>query len=76
MPKGGVPMLPFLDKYVPGVLENFDYDNIKNMQINSLAFTPELRIYTGRHGYGRGFYLAPYYTILRLISRGFSAVTQ
>lgn len=61
MPKGGVPMLSFLDKYVPGVLENFDYDNIKNMQINSLAFTPELRIYTGRHGYGRGFYLAPYY---------------
>ena len=34
---------------------------LDDIRINTIAFTPELRIYTGRHGYGRGFYLAPYY---------------
>lgn len=33
---------------------------LDEMKISSISFTPELRIYTGK-GYGRGFYLSPYY---------------
>lgn len=33
---------------------------ITGVQLNTFSFSPEVRIYFGR-GYGRGFYLSPYY---------------
>lgn len=33
---------------------------LSSVSMNTFSFSPELRIYTGR-GYGRGFYLSPYY---------------
>lgn len=60
MPERGIPMLTTIKKY----MEDDESDAGKyldDIRINTIAFTPELRIYTGRHGYGRGFYLAPYY---------------
>lgn len=35
-------------------------DALTNMTVGGTALTPELRIYLGK-GYGRGFYLAPFY---------------
>ncbi len=34
---------------------------IQNLQLGNTAITPELRLYVGRKGYGKGFYLAPFY---------------
>ena len=39
-------------------------DVINNSRISNLAITPELRFYLGK-GYGRGFYIAPYYRYVR-----------
>ncbi len=36
-------------------------DLINNMQVSNFAVTPEFRIYFGKKGYGRGFYIAPFY---------------
>lgn len=47
---------------VPSLLESFiDDDNIKNINYRGNHFTVEPRFYLGKKGYGRGFYLAPYY---------------
>jgi hypothetical protein len=60
MPSGPV---PFKNAIINNVADG-DPETIE--QINSLtlsnsAITPELRFYFGKHGYGRGFYLAPFY---------------
>lgn len=34
---------------------------LENSQISNMAITPEIRFYLGKKGYGRGFYVAPYY---------------
>jgi len=34
---------------------------IKNLTTSNTAFTPELRFYLSKKGYGRGFYVAPFY---------------
>ncbi len=36
-------------------------ETLDNMLISNYAFTPEVRFYLGKKGYGRGFYLAPSY---------------
>ena len=38
-----------------------DGDGISDVKLNSLAFTPEVRFYLNKNGYGQGFYLAPFY---------------
>lgn len=34
---------------------------IENLKVSNFAITPEVRFYVGRKGYGRGFYIAPFY---------------
>ena len=34
---------------------------IEKLRLSNFAFTPEVRFYVGRKGYGRGFYFAPFY---------------
>lgn len=36
-------------------------DAVNGLKISNMAFTPELRFYLGKKGYGRGFYIAPFY---------------
>lgn len=57
MPKGGIPGISIIENQVGNVEGLF----LADTKINSFAFTPELRIYLGKYGYGRGFYMAPYY---------------
>ena len=38
-------------------------NNMEEMLMSNSALTPEVRIYFGRKGYGRGFYMAPFYRI-------------
>ncbi len=51
MPKGNI---PFIGKFT-------EDQDVKEIQASSFAFTPEVRFYLGKSGYGRGFYVGPYY---------------
>lgn len=68
MPQGPV---PFKQKLIDnssdpaGAKEALDALNISNT-----AITPELRLYTGKKGYGKGFYLAPFYRIAKFNASG------
>ncbi len=34
---------------------------IESLKLDNIAITPEVRFYLGKKGYGRGFYIAPFY---------------
>lgn len=60
MPSGN---LPFVDNYADDIA-NGDADleaNIRSLKVGNFAITPEVRFYLNQKGYGRGFYIAPYY---------------
>ncbi|SDC85673.1 DUF3575 domain-containing protein [Niabella drilacis] len=40
-------------------------DIVDKTKFSNYALTPELRFYLGRKGYGRGFYIGPYYRFAR-----------
>ena len=45
---------------------------IDDIRLSNYAITPELRIYLSRKGYGRGFYLAPFYRYASFTSNNFN----
>lgn len=51
MPAG---QIPFIESFT-------DEKEIINMHVGSTSFSPEIRFYLGKTGYGKGFYIAPYY---------------
>lgn len=55
-----MPAGPFL--YIDKIsdIDQQTHNLISGARLNTFSFSPELRIYTGR-GYGRGFYVSPYY---------------
>lgn len=57
IPEGGIPWLDNIESLVDD--EEF-MDTLGDATISYNAITPELRIYMGK-GYGKGFYLAPFY---------------
>ncbi|MEO8961742.1 MAG: hypothetical protein ABI325_07670 [Ginsengibacter sp.] len=60
MPKTGIPFKSIILKQVG----NDDPETkklIDDFRMSNFAITPELRIYLGKKGYGRGFYIAPFY---------------
>lgn len=61
MPVGSVPFKSsFLDDSKIDV-KNSGSNIVNNVKIGNTSFTPEVRFYLGKTGYGRGFYIAPYY---------------
>ncbi len=59
MPRTKVPFKNFI---ADDVARNEDVNSaLQNFRINSFSITPEVRFYLGRKGYGRGFYIAPFY---------------
>lgn len=55
--------IPFKNEILDAIDEG-DQDTkevIENFKMSNFAFTPELRWYVGKKGYGRGFYIAPFY---------------
>jgi hypothetical protein len=58
MPSTGLPMKGLLKD----VTDNDPYTNqvIDNLRLSNIAITPEFRFYLGQ-GYGKGFYIAPFY---------------
>ena len=60
MPEGPIPFKSTIIKH----LDNPDpetVDQINSLRISSSSITPEVRFYLGKKGWGRGFYLAPFY---------------
>ena len=51
MPHGNV---PYLDKFI-------DSEDITDIELGSFSIAPEVRFYLSKSGYGKGFYIAPYY---------------
>lgn len=59
MPNG---LLPMQSTITDAIGDNPDaQDQVKNFKLGNTAITPEVRFYLSRKGYGRGFYLAPFY---------------
>ncbi|MEP6676998.1 MAG: hypothetical protein ABJA78_17680 [Ferruginibacter sp.] len=60
MPSTG---LPFKNQVVDalGADDPETKTTIENMRLSNFAVTPEFRFYVGRKGYGRGFYIAPFF---------------
>lgn len=60
MPNTG---LPFKNSFVnaTGTTDPDAEALIRSLKVSNFAITPEVRFYVGKKGYGRGFYLAPYY---------------
>jgi hypothetical protein len=60
MPTTGLPFKSQILKQV-GPDDPDAEDMINSLTISNYAVTPELRFYLGKKGYGRGFYIAPFY---------------
>ena len=59
MPKGKLPLQSTIEKIVGD--DAAAKDQLANFNLGNTAITPEFRFYVGKKGYGRGFYLAPFY---------------
>jgi hypothetical protein len=59
MPNGKLPMQSTIEKIVGDDAEA--KEQLANFNLGNTAITPEFRFYVGKKGYGRGFYLAPFY---------------
>ena len=60
MPRTSLPFQKTILKIVGD--ENPDTKKIiKDFRLSNYAITPEVRFYVGKKGYGRGFYIAPFY---------------
>lgn len=71
MPETGIPFKSSILKLVGG--EDPDAKKIiEEFTMSNYAITPEVRIYLSRKGYGRGFYLAPFYRYASFSSNGFN----
>ena len=60
MPNTGIPF----KKQILDALDPTDTDTkntIEQLKISNFAITPEFRFYLSKKGYGRGFYIAPFY---------------
>lgn len=57
MPKGSIPMLSSFETTID---DPTAYSTLSAASINGFAITPEFRVYLGKKGGPRGFYLAPF----------------
>jgi hypothetical protein len=57
MPKGSLPLASSFKSLIDDEDTKSQVDNIT---VGNYAFTPEVRIYLGKKGAGRGFYIAPF----------------
>lgn len=60
MPVTGIPYTDNLIKWFD-ITDPDALDIIENVNIGNFAITPEIRFYTGKKGYGTGFYFALFY---------------
>lgn len=61
MPASTIPFKRFIRDEVIRNENELVTDILNQVQFSNFAITPEMRIYLGPKGYGRGFYVAPFY---------------
>ena len=66
MPNGQIPLI---SKFT-------DEQELLDVRVGTTAITPELRVYLGKSGYGKGFYLAPYYRFEKFNLNNFVLVPE
>lgn len=76
MPEEGLPLIEQF-KTISGMDESFPedkefLDQLRAVKVSNTAITPEIRLYIGKKGYGRGFYLAPFYRMATFNVNGYS----
>jgi hypothetical protein len=64
--------IPFLSSVESTVDDAESFDKINEVSLSYYSITPEVRFYLGKKGYGKGFYLAPFYRNSRLTLDGVS----
>lgn len=64
--------LPFYDFIEKTVDDDEQFDLIKNAALSYYSITPEIRFYLSKKGYGKGFYLAPFYRHTQYSIKGIS----
>jgi len=67
--EGDIPLLGSVENTVDDA-ESFD--KIKDVSLSYYSVTPEVRFYLGKKGFGKGFYLAPFYRNSKLTLDGVS----
>jgi hypothetical protein len=60
MPETGLPYTDNIFRWFD-ITDPEEQDIIKNLTLENLAITPEIRFYTGKKGYGNGFYFSLFY---------------
>lgn len=71
MPATGIPFKSTIFKYM-GDEDPDTKKIIEDFRLSNYAVTAEARLYLSRKGYGRGFYLAPFYRYASFTSNNFS----
>lgn len=64
MPSRSLPLKDIVNDLYPDA-DDAIIKAIDQLRLNQFSVTPELRWYVGRKGYGRGFYLAPFFRYSR-----------
>jgi len=67
--EGEIPLLGSVENTIDDA-ESFD--KIKDLYMSYYSITPEVRFYLGKKGFGKGFYLAPFYRNSKLTLDGVS----
>ena len=67
--EGGIPLLSSVESFIDDA-ESFD--QIRDMTLSYYSITPEVRFYLSKKGYGKGFYLAPFYRNSKITLDGVS----
>lgn len=60
MPESTVPFKDFILKQIDDP-EGDAAEILNSLKVSNYAITPEIRFYMGKKGYGRGFYIAPFF---------------
>lgn len=61
MPNSSIPFKKEIEKAAAEDGDQETIDAIRDLRIENFAITPEVRFYLGKKGWGRGFYIAPFY---------------
>ena len=69
IPQSGIPLQVSVKSFVN---DEATFDKLSELVVSYYSITPEIRFYLGKKGYGKGFYLAPFYRNSKLSLEGVS----
>ena len=67
--EGEIPLLGSVENTIDDAKS---FDKIKDLSLSYYSVTPKVRFYLGKKGFGKGFYLAPFYRNSKLTLDGVS----